>query len=168
MCMSLAPGLQLLLLVVALVLAVVRRPCPVREGAHTRHIKAFLIGISCQCFHFLQEFVTDLLLYFPPLFGVVCLSAELFVGFNPFWFGIWVLSVFGPLRSSRVTYFPIWFFALAMCLNGLVHPLLALLVAGYFPGLVTSPVVGMMGVVVTIRLFQLTDSRLEDASEALK
>ncbi len=101
--------------------------------------------------------MTGVHLLYPPLIGLVPLSAELFVGFNIFWLGVWVLSALGVLRGSRVAYFPVWFFGLAMCLNGILHPLLAVWVAGYFPGLVTSPIVGIMGVVVIQRLFAVTD-----------
>ncbi len=81
------------------------------------------------------------------------------MGFNVFWLGIWALAAVGVLRGFKVAYFPIWFFGLAMCLNGIAHPLLSVWVAGYFPGLVTAPFVGIMGVVVTRKLFQLTESK---------
>ena len=34
------------------------------------------------------------------------------------------------------------FLAIGMVLNGIVHPLLSVRAGGYFPGLVTSPLVG--------------------------
>ncbi len=164
--MLLAPAALYLPLAVALVLTLARPPRRVGIGARTKFVEVFLIGIACQCAHTFEEFVTGLHLLFPPLFGLAPLSAELFVGFNIFWIGVWVLAAFGVLRGSRVAYFPIWFFGLGMCLNGIAHPLLAVWVAGYFPGLVTSPVVGIIGVVVTKRLFQLTGSEAKEASHA--
>jgi len=151
--MLLAPAGLYLPLVAALVLALVRRPRSDSVGARTKLVEVFLIGVACQCAHLIEEFATGVHLLFPPLFGLAPISAELFVGFNVFWLGVWALSAFGVLRGSRVAYFPIWFFGLAMCLNGIAHPLLSVWVAGYFPGLVTSPVVGAMGVVVIKRLF---------------
>lgn len=155
--MFLAPAGLYLPLVVALVLALRRPPRRGAAGDRTKLVEAFLIGIACQCAHTIEEFVTGVHLLYPPLVGLVPLSAELFVGFNIFWLGVWVLSALGVLRGSRVAYFPVWFFGLAMCLNGILHPLLAVWVAGYFPGLVTSPIVGIMGVVVIQRLFAVTD-----------
>jgi hypothetical protein len=53
---------------------------------------------------------------------------------------------------SRAAYFPIWFFALAAILNGVAHPLLAIRAGGYFPGLVTAPFLGVVGVWLCARL----------------
>ncbi len=164
--MLLAPAALYLPLAVALVLTLARPPRRVGIGARTKFVEVFLIGIACQCAHTFEEFVTGLHLLFPPLFGLAPLSAEYFVGFNVFWIGIWVLSAFGVLRGARVAYFPVWFFGLAMCLNGILHPSMAIWAAGYFPGLVTAPVVGIIGVVVTTRLFQLTGSTSDVASPA--
>jgi len=52
--------------------------------------------------------------------------------------------------------FPIWCFAIAAIVNGIAHPLLAVAARGYFPGLITSPVVGVVGVLLWIRLIALT------------
>lgn len=52
---------------------------------------------------------------------------------------------------------PIWFFALGMAVNGVAHPLLALQAGGYFPGLVSSPVVGGFGVMLWSRLLEVTE-----------
>jgi hypothetical protein len=41
--------------------------------------------------------------------------------------------------------FPVWFLAIASAANGVVHPILSLIVAGYFPGLWTSPLAGLLG-----------------------
>lgn len=58
------------------------------------------------------------------------------------WLGIWVLSVPG-LRSARAfAFFAAWFLAIAGMVNGIVHPLLAIFVGVYFPGLVSSPFIG--------------------------
>ena len=51
---------------------------------------------------------------------------------------------------------PIWFFAIGMSLNGVVHPLLALQAGGYFPGLASSPVVGLFEVMLWSRLLAFT------------
>jgi hypothetical protein len=39
-----------------------------------------------------------------------------------------------------------WFLAIACVANGVIHPILSLAVAGYFPGLWSSPLVGILGV----------------------
>ena len=153
----LAPAGLYLPLVVALVLSVARQPCDPESGDRTKLVELFLIGIACQCLHVIEEFTTGFHLLFPPLFGLAPISAELFVGFNVFWLGIWAVAAFGILRNSRIAYFPVWFFGLAMCLNGIAHPLLSVWQSGYFPGLVTSPVVGIMGFMITRNLSQSTE-----------
>jgi len=154
--MLLAPAGLYLPLVVAVVLTVFRPPQPGLPGTRRNLVEVFLIGIACQCIHCIEEFVTGIHLLFPPLFGLAPISAEVFVGFNVFWIGVWALAGYGVLRGIQIAYFPVWFFALAMCLNGIAHPLLSVWTAGYFPGLITSPVVGVMGVVIIRRLLQST------------
>ena len=157
----LAPAGLYLPLLAALLLTVFRPPGPAEAGPPTKLVGLFLIGIACQCLHCIEEFVTGFHLLFPPLFGLSAISAEIFVGFNVFWIGIWALSAFGIMRCVRIAYFPVWFFALAMCLNAIAHPLLSVWQTDYFPGLITSPLVGMMGVLILSQLFQST-SRAED------
>ena len=53
---------------------------------------------------------------------------------------------------------PIWFFAIAAIANGIGHPVLAVVARGYFPGLITSPIVGVLGVLLWLRLQGLTRS----------
>jgi len=155
--MLLAPAGLYLPLVIALILAIIRTPRHVDAGARANLVGVFLIGIACQCAHFIEEFVTGIHRLFPPLLGLAPISAELFVGLNVFWLGVWALAAYGLLRGLWVAYFPVWFFGLAMCLNGIAHPLLSVWTGGYFPGIFTSPVAGIMGIVVTRNLLQSTE-----------
>lgn len=154
--MLLAPAGLYLPLLAGLTLAMMRSPRHDDLDARLNLVEVFLFGIAAQCVHTIEEFSTGFHLLFPPLLGLAPLSAEAFVGFNIFWLGIWALSANYILRGSRIAYFPVWFFGLAMCLNGIAHPLLALWVGGYFPGLVSSPLVGIMGVLVTAKLIRTT------------
>jgi hypothetical protein len=49
-----------------------------------------------------------------------------------------------------------WFLALAMMMNGIAHPLVAVWTGGYFSGLVTSPFVGVAGLWLWRRLVAAT------------
>ena len=60
--------------------------------------------------------------------------------------------------GHRVAFFPVWFFALGMTANGLFHPAFAIATRGYFPGLLSAPVVGILGVLMLERLVKLTRS----------
>lgn len=93
----------------------------------------------------------------PSVFVLAIMGAvALFVSFNLAWLGIWVLSVWGLARRRRVALFPLWFLGIAGVANGLLHPLLALNARGYFPGLVTSPLVAAAGAPLMVRLASVT------------
>lgn len=155
--MLLAPAGLYLPLVAALVLTLLRTPSSRRVGDRTDLIRIFLIGVAVQCAHFGEEYLTSIHTLFPPLFGLASVPARFFVGFNVFFIMLWLVCSYGVKQGLRAAYFPVWFFGLAMCLNGIIHPLLAVWVGGYFPGLLTSPVAGVMGVLVTKKLIQSTE-----------
>jgi hypothetical protein len=66
-----------------------------------------------------------------------------FVVFNVVWIAIWIASIPGLRSSRRIAFFAAWFLAIAGTLNGIAHPLMAVTARGYFPGLVSSPFVGL-------------------------
>lgn len=96
---------------------------------------------------------------FPALFGLDAMPLSVFVLFNVTWIAIWIVSI--PLLRSacRPAFFAAWFLAIAAMLNGLAHPLLAIASGGYFPGLVTSPFIGLAGVYLWRRLYGATSRR---------
>ncbi|HVT43658.1 MAG TPA: hypothetical protein VMT00_04640 [Thermoanaerobaculia bacterium] len=68
------------------------------------------------------------------------------------------MAVPGIRAGAVVALFPLWFLALAMLLNGLAHPILAVRTSGYFPGLLTAPLAFIMGFVLLRELIQITKS----------
>jgi hypothetical protein len=139
------------MLVVALGLTFMRLP-RADTTARDRLIALFLVGIAAQSIHFVEEFVTGFYCKWPELLGLSHWSAEFFVTFNVSWIAVWVLSAAGLRAGIRAALFPTWFFGIGMAVNGVGHPLLALNAGGYFPGLWSSPVVGVIGVVLLGRL----------------
>lgn len=147
------------MLIGAGMLAAFRRP-PVLSGEDSdRIVRPFLVGVAWQCVHFTEEFATGLHVELPALFNLSPWSKSFFVAFNLAWIAIWILSSLGVRRNVGLAYFPVWFFGVAMLANGLLHPLISLYVGGYFPGLMTSPVAGLIGLVVVVRLFSVTTRR---------
>ncbi len=145
------------LLAVAIVLAV-SRPITNRDpAARDRLLRLFLLGVAVQCLHVIEEFVTGFHVCWPELLGLVPWSGEFFVAFNLTWIAIWVASAVALRGGWRPALVPIWLFTLGMSLNLVAHPLLSLLTGGYFPGLVTSPAVGVFGVMLWSRLLALTE-----------
>ena len=79
-----------------------------------------------------------------------------FVSVNLVALAVWVLSV--PALKARVSaaLFPLWFLAVASVSNALLHPALAIATGGYFPGVLTSPVVGLAGLFLLRGLARIT------------
>lgn len=140
----------------ALLLTVLRKPVAHDPAERTRATQLFLIGLAVQCLHFVEEFVTRFQDRFPALLALAPWSQVFFVVFNLTWLSIWIVSAIGLLNGYRVALFPVWFFAIAAIANGIAHPLLAILARGYFPGLLSSPALGVVGVLLWRRLIVLT------------
>ena len=119
-------------------------------------MRLFLIGLAAQSLHFMEEDVTGFAYRFPALLGLTPWPQNFFVVFNLIWLSVWILSAIGLQKGYRFALFPVWFFAIAAVANGIAHPLLAVIARGYFPGLITSPVIGFVGVLLGLRLFKLT------------
>ena len=49
-----------------------------------------------------------------------------------------------------------WFLAIAAAINGFAHPMFSLAVKGYFPGLITSPFVGVLGILLAKKLYRVS------------
>jgi hypothetical protein len=140
----------------ALLLTLLRKPPSSDPVACNRVLQIFLLGLAAQCLHFAEEFLTRLESRFPVLLGLPPWSENFFVVFNLAWLCVWILSALGLQRGYRAALFLIWFFAIASVVNGIAHPALALVARGYFPGLFTSPIVGLLGILLSLRLLALT------------
>jgi hypothetical protein len=146
--------------VVALLLTILRRPVDGDLAGRERVARLFLIGLAAHCLHFMEEFVTRFHDRFPALLGLPAWPENLFVVFNLIWLSIWILSAIGLQKGYPLALFPVWFFAIAAIANGIAHPMLAVVARGYFPGLITSPMIGVLGVLLWLRLKALTTSSI--------
>lgn len=156
--LSLLPSIVVLGLaaLAALLLALSRPPPPDKLAGRHAAAHTLALAVGLQSVHFAEETATGFHERFPALFGLPGMPLSIFVVFNLAWLGIWVASVPG-LRSGRTSaFFAAWFLAIAGMLNGVAHPLLAVAVGGYFPGLVTSPFIGGASVWLWLRLRRAT------------
>jgi hypothetical protein len=151
-------GLSVALLA-ALFLTVTRVPGASGVDGQKRVAHSAAVALACHVVHFSEELAHGFPERFPGLFGLRAWSVSFFVAFNLFWLVVWLISVVGLRIHLRMALFPIWFLALAAALNGVVHPLLAAAQRGYFPGLWTSPFVGLAGLLLLHRLFGFTSGR---------
>lgn len=127
-----------------------------------RHIRGTvqiaIVAILLQTVHFTEELMTGLHERLPAVFDLAPMSLRFFVTFNVAWLIIWSVSVWGLAARIRVALFPLWFLAIGCIVNAVGHPLLTVLAAGYFPGLATSLIVGVPGVLLLRRLLLVTRS----------
>ena len=117
----------------------VRRPLPTLSDRGRRQlIVVGLVACAVQAAHFGEELLSGFFTAFPQVLGLTPWSRRGFVAFNVAWLVVWVISLAAAAGGNRLAQWPLWFLALALVLNGIAHPVLALLARGYFPGLVTS------------------------------
>jgi hypothetical protein len=131
-------------------------------GAFTerRRVQLQVTFVLCaQIAHFTEELIAGFHLRLPELLRLEPWPLEFFVGFNLLWIAVWVLSILALGKGIHLALFPIWFLAIASALNGIAHPALALIDGAYFPGLLTSPVSGIAGVLLLRRLTEFTERR---------
>ncbi len=137
----------LVLLAISLIVAVSR--------VAPRSIVSFksiaLLAIGFHLVHFTEEAVYGFHRLFPELLGLVTWPLWLFLSFNFVWVGVWLIGIFVD-PPNRITMTTFWFLGLASTVNAIAHPIFSFLVAGYFPGLVSSPFVGVLGILLLRRL----------------
>lgn len=149
----------------SLLLAVTRRSMPGTEHARRRAATVMAATVVVQAAHFAEEYATGFPTTFPVVLGLEPWPTTLFVAFNLAWLVVWSWAAARLVSGSHLVGFPAWFLATAAMLNGAAHPLLAAHVGGYFPGLATSPVLGVAGLWLWRRLWCLTESRVAEGRE---
>lgn len=142
--------------IVALYLTLSRGNAEARSDQLRSAVHLVLLGVLLQAAHFAEELATGFYTRFPELLGLAGWSREFFVGFNLAWLAIWSLSAFGLSARVHAALFPIWFLGIGGVANAVAHPLFSLRTGGYFPGLITSPLVGIAGVLILQHLSRLT------------
>jgi hypothetical protein len=143
----------------ALLLVVTRWSPPEHLGERVAASRALALCVLIQGLHFAEETTTGFHESLGSLLGLPGMPLSVFVVFNVVWLGIWVASIPG-LRSARgFAFFAAWFLAIAGMVNGIAHPLLAVAAGRYFPGLLSSPVIGLASVWLWLQLRGATRPR---------
>jgi len=114
------------------------------------------VAIGAQLAHFVEELNTRFYELFPAQLGLAPWSVRFFVVFNLVCLAFWVLAAIAVRARIVAALVPLWFLALALVLNLVAHSLLALRAGGYFPGLLTAPLVGLAGFMLLRELSDLT------------
>lgn len=144
---------------VALVITLVRGGINADPTSLRRAVRLATLAIACQVLHFAEEVGGELNLHLPGVFGLDPMTMASFVSVNVVALAVWVLSVFALRARVSAALLPLWFLAVASVSNGLFHPALAIATGGYFPGVLTSPVVGVAGLFLLGGLARITGPR---------
>ena len=156
--LSLLPSIAILGLVAFASLLLTRaRPSPGRLGeARARASHMLALATVLQGGHFVEEWATGFHVRFPALFGLEPMPLPFFVTLNVTWLLAWTISITMLRAARQPAFFAAWFLAIAAVLNGVAHPVLAVAAGGYFPGLASSPFVGLAGLGLWHRLRSAT------------
>ncbi|MBW2282031.1 MAG: hypothetical protein JRG82_14935 [Deltaproteobacteria bacterium] len=152
--LSVLPSILVLgLAALAAVFLVRNRSSPVEKvAARIAAGRALALAVGIQGVHFAEETATGFHERLGALLGLPGIPLLVFVVFNLIWLCIWVASIPGVRSARPAAFFAAWFLAIAGMLNGVAHPLLAIAAGGYFPGLVSSPLIGGASVWLWLRL----------------
>ena len=142
--------------VAALLLTVTRPPAGSDRAGRQRTTIIYAALVLAQALHAAEEYATGFFVAFPSSLGLAPWPASFFLAFNITWLAVWMVSAVGLRAGRAVAYFPAWFLAIAAIGNGVAHPLLAIRAGGYFPGLVTSPLLAVGGVVLWKSLVEIS------------
>lgn len=160
---SVVPSVVVLGTVAIVAVRLAQRRLSPAEAAAERVAASTVLGIATaiQGAHFAEEWVTGFNIRFPALLGLDPMPLSFFVPFNLAWLAVWIVSVPFLRRGRRGAFFAAWFIAIAGVLNGVAHPMMALASGGYFPGLITSPFIGVAGVILWQRLRAATSEPVQ-------
>lgn len=152
--LSILPSVTVLGLLALVAAALVhRRRSPAALAAERQAAASALsVATAAQSVHFCEEWAAGFHIRFPALFGLPAMPLSFFVAFNLVWIAIWIACIPRLRSSSSLAFFGAWFLALAGMLNGIAHPLMAISVNGYFPGLLSSPLIGAAGLWLWLKL----------------
>jgi protein-S-isoprenylcysteine O-methyltransferase Ste14 len=142
---------------IALLLTILRAPRSAGDDERRRAANVFAVMTLVQALHGAEEYATRFYEAFPTAWGLAPWPAGFFLALNLTWLAISTIAIFGLRAGYRLAFFPAWFLAIVSVANGVVHPLLALRTGGYFPGLVTSPLLAVGGVVLWRKLMTNTE-----------
>jgi len=138
----------------------IARPVVRREDARRRRfLVVSALAVLVQAAHFLEELGAGFAARLPDAFGLPPIPVNDFVVFNVMWLAIWLVAIGGVRRGLVVAVWPLWFLGMAAVLNVIAHPILALSAGAYFPGLLTSPLVGVAGILLLRELSAVTARR---------
>lgn len=122
-----------------------------------RVMPIYLLALAIQFLHFTEEYVYGFHLRVGEVMeGMPPFNENTFVAFNMIAYSLFLLGALGLYKGLKWPMIFVWFFTFAGPLgNAIWHPLLALKVGGYFPGLFTSFAYWIIGPLLFMRLWHV-------------
>ncbi len=132
-----------------------------------RVLPLYMLALSIQFLHFTEEYVYGFHLKVGELMtGMPPFKTNTFVAFNMIAYCLFLLAGLGMYKEMKFPMIVVWFFVIAGVLgNAVLHPLLAVRVGGYFPGLFTSFAYWILGPILFMRLWQVRKEKRGSESE---
>ncbi len=126
-----------------------------------RVLPVYLTALSLQFLHFTEEYVYGFHFRVVEIMeGVPPFDVNTFVAFNMIAYFLFLMGALGLYREMKWPMIFIWFFTFGGALgNAVWHPLLAVKVGGYFPGLFTSFAYLILGPILFMRLWEVRKER---------
>jgi len=120
-----------------------------------RVLPIYLLALAAQFVHFTEEYIYGFPLRVTEILsGMPAFEPNLFVAFNMIAYSLFLLAGLGMYKGIKFPMVIVWFFVIGGVLgNAIWHPLLALKVGGYFPGLYTSFAYWILGPILVRRLW---------------
>jgi hypothetical protein len=140
-------------LALAAAVCLARPPLPAARA--DRLLLVFAVGVAVQILHFAEEWATGFAREFPALLGYEW-SDRRFVSFNVAWVLAFAAAALGVQRRSPEAFLVLWFFAFDAIGNAVLHVSIAVWRRAYFPGVVTAPLLLVVGVLLLQQLLQVT------------
>jgi len=115
--------------------------------------RIFLVLVVAQALHSVEEYMGKLWESFPPATFLCSLISDdletgfLFINIGLFVFGLWCW--FFPIRRNyQYATILIWFWIIIETINGIGHPIWSFIQKTYTPGLITSPILLYLAIIL--------------------
>jgi uncharacterized membrane protein YdjX (TVP38/TMEM64 family) len=131
-----------------------------------RVLPLYLLAVGIQLLHFMEEFITGFYVRNPvEIYGANSFTADEFVISQMSVLFLLIIGAIGIYRGWKIPMVMVWFLVIFFLLiNAIQHPLFAVVVGGYFPGLVTSVAGWVLGPILFKRLWEVRTQRNEGSA----
>jgi hypothetical protein len=115
----------------------------------------YLLAVGIQLLHFMEEFLAKFYVRKPvEIYGANPFTVEEFVVSQMSMFFLLIIGAIGIYKRWKIPMVMVWFLVIFFLLvNAIQHPIFALTVGGYFPGLYTSVAGWILGPILFKKLW---------------